>query len=601
MSGIAARPRRCEHRSLTTFGFLSLLFVVASGAWAQEVQPGDERPDIPEFETHSEGADAPLPRVPRFEREPEPPGSALPKLVIPDRRDLRLQASGRILVNEIRVIGATELSPESRREIRRRYEGRELSFSEIQALRDDITRAYVSAGFITSGAVVPSQSLENGVLIIEVQEGELVEIAVQTDGSLHERYVRSRLARSAGPPVNVDELRQRLLILQQDDRIHTVRAQILPTEERAEARLKVDVRETSPFYAFIAGSNYSTPSLGEWRTEAGLGHQNLTGFGDAIFAGYRWSEGLQDVRGSYTVPLTRWDTRLELAGRYTESEIIEEPFDDLDIESEIESYAISLHQPVHHTVNAKMELFAKGEYRRSESFLFGSPFSFALGPQEGESKVAVLRGGWNFTYRSATQVWALRGQATWGIDAFDATRSASSDIPDGEFVSGLVQVQWAWRTPLWGIQVRARADAQVANNPLLGIEQFSIGGRNSIRGYRENQLVRDTGWIASGGVQFPVPLPGFGRWRPHLAITPFYDIGYARNNRRGQFPRGSSETLHSAGVRGTLELLTGLELDLSWAYPLKNVPGGGEHALQDDGIHLQLRYRTRGWPWASQE
>src|SRR5262249_25159583 len=151
----------------------------------------------------------------------------------------------------------------------------------------------------------------------------------------------------------------------------------------------------------------------------------------------------------YEIPFTRWDTRFGVGMRRTWARIVQDPFDELDIESETQTYGISLHQPVLHSPSSLVELFVTGEYRRSEPFLLGDRSSFVAGPDEGVDELAVLRGGVESTHRSSDQVWALRAQLSNGLDALGATRHHGATTPDGRFVAGLVQLQWARRLPLW--------------------------------------------------------------------------------------------------------------------------------------------------------
>ena len=570
-----------------------VLLAIGDVSSAQNVRPGEERPKLPEFQTDAERARQreTLPKVPSFQPEVTEPGTALPRIELPQT----LPGGARVRLREVRISGNTAIASERLQEIASHYVGQELSLAEIEQLRDDLTRAYLREGYVTSGAVVPPQDVTDGVLDVQIVEGRLGEIEVKTDGRFRESYLRSRLAQSAGPPVDVNELRERLLILQQDDRIRSIQAELVPTEQRGESLLRVAVEEKSGLFLTVAGNNYTTPALGEGTGEIGLGYRNVTGLGDAIFAEYDGSEGLNDVSGSYDIPFTVWDTRLELAGRGTWGEIVEKPFDDLGIKSRIQSYAVSLHQPIFRTVSSLVELYVRGEYRRSESFLLGDPFSFSIGPERGKAKLALLRGGVLWTRRTGDQVWAVRGQVTGGIDALGATRHSEHDVPDGRYIAGLLQLQWIARLPWFGLQLLARADGQLADDPLLGIEQFSIGGRHTVRCYRENQLVHDNGVVAGVELRVPVPLPPIGDWRPALALAPFYDVGYGKNNSRGAFDEGVSETLHSAGIGALVALAPGLDYEVYWGESLKDVPHGGEWSLQDDGVHMELRWTFQGW------
>ena len=52
---------------------------------------------------------------------------------------------------------------------------------------------------------------------------------------------------------------------------------------------------------------------------------------------------------------------------------------------------------------------------------------------------------------------------------------------------------------------------QLTPDPLLPIEQIAIGGIDTVRGYRENQLVVDNGWMTSAELRIPlgqVTVPG---------------------------------------------------------------------------------------------
>ncbi len=562
-----------------------------SVARSQDVRPGDERLPLPELESES-GAYRPepvLPHVPSFEPPTAERGGALPPLILPDDRGGALQAGERVLVREVRIRGNTLLADPALGAIAKPYEGRELDYADVLALRDELTLAYVRAGYVTSGAVVPAQDWADGVLEIEIVEGRLTGIEIETDGRLRPSYLERRIDPGSDAPLDVDELRDRLQVLQQDDRIRSVRAELLPTARQGEAVLRVAVAEARPWRAELGASNYLNPALGDAQGEVLLAHGNVTGFGDVASVEYEGSEGMHDLRPEYFVPFTRWDTRLGLAMRRTWGRIVEDPFDELDIESETQTYGISLHQPLHHSPSSRLEAFARGEYRRGESFLFGDRFSFVVGPDEGVSELAVMRGGLEWIYRSSEQVWAARGQISGGLDALGATRHRGTTTPDGQFVAGLVQLQWARRLPLWKLSLIARGDVQLADRPLLGLEQFSIGGRDSVRGYRENEVVRDSGAVGSVELRVPIPVPNLGRWPVAFELAPFFDAGYGWNESRGAFPKGENETLLSAGIGARMAVASHLAFEVYWGGAIEDTDPIGETSLQDRGVHLGLR------------
>jgi hemolysin activation/secretion protein len=104
------------------------------------------------------------------------------------------------------------------------------------------------------------------------------------------------------------------------------------------------------------------------------------------------------------------------------------------------------------------------------------------------------------------------------------------EIPDGEFFAWLGQFQWVRRFDPWGAQLVFRTDVQLAEDPLLSLEQFAMGGHATVRGYRENELVRDNGIISSLEVRVPLwsDTPG----RPMVELAPFFDWGNSWNTDR---------------------------------------------------------------------
>jgi hemolysin activation/secretion protein len=572
-----------------------LLLAPAARAQPADVRPGDERPELPAFEQAApDAARRPLlalPEVPSFEPPPRERGAILPPLELPSEPGTESLAAGaELTLRAVRIMGNTALSQEELGEVIEPYLGRAVDHSDVEELRDALTLAYVERGYVTSGAVVPAQRLEEGVLELWIVEGRVTQIEVETSGRLREGYVRQRLARAVGPPVDVNRLERALQVLQQDERIRSVHAQLVPGERRGEALLRVRVEQSQPFRVRLAGNNYSSPVIGGGRGELRASYLDVTGFGDALWAEYKAGAGLQDVRAHWEWPLTPWDTTLEAHFRRTWSEVVEAPFDDFDIRSETETYGFELEQPLYRSESTELAAFLLGEWRRSDSYLFGDPFSFVPGPHDGVAKLAVLRFGGSYTWRARNQVAALRTMISAGLPWLGATRNSERGVPDAEFVAWLAQLQWARRFPaLGGLQLLARGDVQLADRPLFGLEQFAVGGHASVRGFRENRLVRDNGLLGSLELRLPVPLPSWREWSPRFEIAPFFDAGTSWNTDRGEL---GPETLLSIGVGGRLEVHESLRFEVYWGYDLKGIESPGDD-LQDDGVSLGVVW---SWP-----
>jgi hemolysin activation/secretion protein len=131
-------------------------------------------------------------------------------------------------------------------------------------------------------------------------------------------------------------------------------------------------------------------------------------------------------------------------------------------------------------------------------------------------------------------------------------------------------------------------DLQLASQPLLPLEQIAVGGRFTVRGYRENTLVRDNAFV--GSLEAGIPVISNRWWADMVQLVPFVDFGTAWNT---TVPTPSPRTLASVGMglRWALTIPRPIPLnpqfEIYWGLPLRHVPTPGGN-LQDLGVHLQF-------------
>jgi hemolysin activation/secretion protein len=567
----------------------ALAATVAPGpASAQPFErPAQERPALPPFE--------------------EPAGKR-PEIELPELPELRgpeLPAGGpRLLARAFEVEGSTVFGPADFEPVLEPWIGRELRSEDLVAIRDAITQLYVEHGYVNSGAVIPDQDPADGVIRIRVAEGRLSEIRI--DGARHYRPSRleSRIALGARTPLDVADLEEALQILQQDPRIERVFAQLVPGEAPGDAILHVRIEEARPWRVELIADNYANPAFGGYQGEVLLGDENLLGFGDTLGARVEVADGFIGVDGGYDFPLGARGTLLRTGGEWSDSKIVENPFSELDLETRYHSARIGVEHPVYRTLQTEARLGAAGEWRQAktricafEDLLGGcDPFSFSgsgADPDDGEVTVSVLRLAQEIVRRDLDQVLAARSQLTIGLPILGAS---DRDIPasalgigglrqpDGQFVAWLAQLQWVRRFQPSGIRAIARLDAQLASDALPSLERFPVGGHLSVRGYRENQIVRDQGVIVSLEVRIPFePLEG----RAGLfQLAPFADYGLAKNRRN---PTPDPDHLASVGI-GLLWTLGPVEAEIYWGHQLVDVDTSGD--LQDDGVQFRVGVRV---------
>lgn len=502
-----------------------------------------------------------------------PPASPPPECLSPTTD------SDRFFVKTIKVLDSTVLQAEIKQLIKP-LENRELTFEDLLCLRSKITELYLNNGYTNSGAFLPNnQNLSDGIIQIQVVEGKLERIEINGLQRLQPGYVRSRLELAATTPLNQNRIQEALELLQLNPLFAQVNAELTAGSSPGQSVLIVNLQEAPAFHATLGIDNYRPPSVGSIEGIVAISHDNLVGWGDRFYAEYDKTEGLNFYDIRYTVPVNALDGTVGIRYWNSTSGIIQEPFREFNIDSNNETLSFNFRQPVLKTPAAEVALGLILDLRREQTFLLGEPFSFSIAAENGTTNLTVLRFFQEWVGRNPRQVLAVRSQFSFGLDAFDAT---INDLGiDGQFFSWQGQFQWVQQLSPRIILI-SRIDTQLTPDALLSLEQFALGGINSVRGYSQNQLLTDNAISASLEVRIPLTSdPSI------LQLTPFIDFGTGWNN---LLPNPDPSTLVGLGLGMRWLISPSLSLQLDYGIPLINIENQGD-SLQENGFYFSLRYQ----------
>lgn len=484
-------------------------------------------------------------------------------------------------VKKIEVVGNTVLHQEIQ-DIVKKYEGEKtLSFEKLIELRTEITQLYIQNGYETSGAfLVNNQPLETGIVEIQVVEGELEDIKIDGLNRLEPNYVRSRLRLATKRPLNRRRLEEALQLLQLDPLLQQVNAELIAGSAPGRNILQVQLREAPAFYGGIAVSNNQSPSIGSVQGSVFLRHDNVTGNGDSFSAEYGLTDGLDIYSFTYSLPVNARNGTLNLRYSSNNSQIIEDNFRELGIRSDSQTLSVNFRQPLVRKPTTEFALGVGLDVRQSQTFILNDiPFSFSEGPEDGKSRVTAIRFSQDWVQRDTQKVLAARSQFSFGIDAFDATVNDSGT--DGLFFAWLGQFQWVQQISPRAIFLTS-LNTQLTPDSLLSLERFSLGGVDTVRGYRQNQIVSDNGILATAELR--IPLTQNPR---QLQLNPFVEIGTGWNN-RGDNP--DPGWIIGTGLGVQWQPIPGLNVRVDYGIPLVPVKDKG-NSLQENGLYFSLRYQ----------
>ncbi len=522
----------------------------------------------------------------------------LPTVPLPSEGELdALGAQAGLVIRTLELEGNTVIADETLSRAAAPYLGRPLDSADLERLRRALTAVYVDAGYVNSGARLPEQVVSEGRLRVEITEGRLTEIRIVGTRRYRESVLRGRLERAAGPPVRVPELEAALRVLAQDPRIARLDARLEPGLEPGASTLLVAIEEADPGSLAFTFDNYQSPSVGSFAGYADAAHQNPLGLGDRLGASVTVSEGLYRVEGGYSIPIHPSGTELTAEARYSHADILDPLLDQLDIGNESLSYAFGVRQTLYRTPQDWLEAGLSLDIRESWSTIFdGEPFAFSEGTDYGRSELRVLRADGSWTRRMTSSALTLRSIASAGLDVLGATMHhgktpvgvfGSHDLPEGVFYSWVGQLRYFYRFDSTGVEVDLRGDLQLADRPLLPLEQFVIGGPGSVRGYRTNQLAADEGF--SSGVEVRLPLLRTATGRKVLFLAPFAEVG--RVGWKGDHASPGKRTLSSLGAGIEWDPHPDLTFRFDWAGALRDSGPNGN--LQDNGVTFQVTWRAQ--------
>jgi hemolysin activation/secretion protein len=511
-----------------------------------------------------------------------PPDTPTPQTQPPD-------IPGTIVVEQFEIVGSTVFSQTELAELLQEYVNRPITFAELLEVQQVITDYYRDRGYITSGAYIPPQTLQGGVVRVEVIEGRLEDIRVLGLEHLNPGYVRSRIGVATQPPLQQESLLNALQLLQLNPLIERLNAELSAGSQPGLSILTLQLEEANPWEASLSFDNQRSPSIGSFRRKLEVANNNVLGLGDRLYFSFSNTDGSNGIDTlSYTVPINPYNGTLSFAYRHSLSRIIEERFEILDIKTRTSSYELTLRQPF---LQTPQEEFAIGltmsrQNSRSELGIFniaGFPLS-AGADADGETISTVLRFFQEYTTRSDRDVFAARSQFNFGVDWLNATVNSEPD-PDSNYFGWRGQVQYL-RLLAPDTILLLRSDLQVSDRALLPLEQFSAGGALSVRGYRQDFLLADSGLFLSAETRIPVlRIPD---WDLLLQVAPFMDFATVWSNGASTIAL-EDPTISSVGLGFLLRIGRNFNARLDWGIPLVEV-NVEKDTWQENGLYFSVQY-----------
>lgn len=401
------------------------------------------------------------------------------------------------------------------------YIGHSMNKAALDAMLDHINDLYRARHITTAKAILPPQTVSDGVVKVELVEGRLGKITVAGTRHLHKNFILQRLQQQPGQIVDSDQLRKRLIYLNETTDL-SVRALLAPGAERGQTDIHLEVQEPDRHDLVAFLDNNGVDSTGRYRL--GLqGHiYGLFGIDDLLEGNIAHARGGNDGAVSYSAPLSITNGRLGVSVAHSQIDILDRAFRNLDITGTSTVESVNYKQPFIATLQTQVSGVAA--YTISDSIT-----------RIGGKRVADTTNhsgtlGISLDHSSDGRRWNIT-QLVTRLDSNEPMlgKTHFTLTPGSAFlIQRLGKSHWALRANA-GWQFSSGTNVPSAN-------LFQIGGPGSVRGYERGVLAGPRGYY--------VDLELHRAFSERLDLFAFADHGKVR----AHYP--DSSAISGAGLGG---------------------------------------------------
>lgn len=406
------------------------------------------------------------------------------------------------LVSKVRVNGATYFSADQINEIFSSIEGRRVRLEELREYANQLQELYANEGFLLTRVILPPQTIEDGIVTVEVVEGFLDNIAVDDSAALGGNLAKAALSEMVGAkPLNIRELDGKILILNDTPGL-SVKTLLRPGSESGAAEMAITTSRPSN-QGFFSVSNTGSDAIGPVIYSVGYTVNSPFGHPAALdlslsSAGHTLEE-LLAVSGRYAFPVGPDGNILYLGGLAARARPGGEAAE-LEVASSSYSVEARLRSPLLRNRSTAIYL--------ETAVTFASTRVEALDTVITRDKIVSGQIGLRGQHQSDLGQTALQFVATGGIPAFGALDQSNPTPSVVDFESKFLKFDWQFDhlfPPSRSMSFLFRASGQWSDDRLLAGEQLAFGGPQLGRGYAPSSLTGDRGFGLLGELRLDFP------------------------------------------------------------------------------------------------
>lgn len=459
-------------------------------------------------------------------------------------------APTRFDVRAIQVKGNAILPPAEVEDIVYPFMGPDKTPDDIEAARAALQKAFETKGYATVSVFIPEQSVESGIIRLEVQPQTIGTVQVAGGRRTPEAWVLSRApSLTPGATPNFTDVQRDIVALNQSaDRKVTpeVKAGVAP----GTVDVVLNVEDSSPFHASAEVNNFSSAATTDLRVSGTIRYDDLWGRGDSISISAQTAPRRTEDGTVFSANYLARIGRVQLLGYFVHSDSDIAVIGGTSVIGKGDLGGLRLIVPLSQSEGFYQSLTVGFDYKNfKEDVTLGADSDSA--PIEYLPFTLGWRGDWTSdkikSNLALTTVFGIRGLGD-DLERFDYKRyGAKPNFFTLKGEAGSTADIWA------GLQLSLRATGQWSPDPLISNEGFSLGGMDSVRGYYESENLGDWGIATQTELRSPDLASMLGGPLNELRFHAFVDSGIGGIH-RPLIGQDDDFRLVSVGLGGRIKL-----------------------------------------------
>jgi hemolysin activation/secretion protein len=457
---------------------------------------------------------------------------------------------------EFRVLGNSTLPDREIEAAVYPFLGEHKTLATVEQARDALVDVYRKAGLGTVLVDIPEQTIDDGIVRLQVTEGRIEKVRIAGARYYSERKILAQLpSLTPGSVPKLPQLQQQLTDLANEARDRQITPVLKPGSTPGTVEVDLAVQDRLPVHASVEIDNRYTADTSPLRLVASVSYENL----------FQRAETISFM--AQTSPQNTSEVKLGVLSYAGHTPWKGVTWSGYAIRSDSNVAAVGTLAVIGNgdIIGLRLNRDLGATEHGTSSFSFGTDYkhfgeNIRLASSNLRTPISYLM--WTAQWSGAQRTESFDAQGT--LSAQFGIRGLLNDEHQFEYKRANAHAGFSylrgsaqafWHLPK-GWSVGGRLNAQYSEQPLINNEQFVFGGADTVRGYLEAEELADAG--IAGGIELRAPVWTHGLVHSNVFFFTDHGVGITQLALPGQPSR-----VYLDSLGGGLKFGLGSDFDAS--------------------------------------